>query len=35
MLVERAGFREVEVHGDHVEAPPTLDDDFVVLVARK
>jgi hypothetical protein len=35
MLVERAGFQQVEVHGDHVEAPPTLDDDFVVLVARK
>jgi SAM-dependent methyltransferase len=35
MLVERAGFAEVVVHGDHVEAEPTADDEFVVIVARK
>ncbi|HEX5028147.1 MAG TPA: class I SAM-dependent methyltransferase [Gaiellaceae bacterium] len=35
MMVEAAGFAEVVVHGDHVEAPPTPDDDFVVLVATK
>lgn len=35
MMAERAGFRDVLVHGDHVEAPPTSDDDFVVLVAKK
>lgn len=35
LLLERAGFRDVAVHGDHVEAPPTPDDEFVVFVARK
>jgi SAM-dependent methyltransferase len=35
MMIERAGFREVVVHGDHVEAPPTPDDDFVVFVATR
>jgi len=35
MLVERAGFVDVVVHGDHVEADPSPDDEFVVIVARK
>lgn len=35
MLVERAGFVDVVVHGDHVESDPTPDDEFVVIVARK
>jgi hypothetical protein len=35
LLLERAGFQDVLVHGDHVEAKPTLDDDFVVLVATR
>jgi len=35
LMLERAGFDDIVVHGDHVEAPPTADDDFVVLVARK
>ena len=35
MMVERAGFRDLVVHGDHVEAPPTPDDEFVVVVAKK
>src|SRR5262249_22193528 len=35
MLVERAGFEDVVVHGDHVEADPTPADEFVVIVARK
>jgi SAM-dependent methyltransferase len=35
MLVERAGFEDVVVHGDHVEQDPTPDDEFVVIVARK
>ena len=35
LLVERAGFHEIVVHGDHVEAEPTPDDEFVVIVARK
>jgi SAM-dependent methyltransferase len=34
LMVERAGFRDVVVHGDHVDAPPTPDDEFVVVVAR-
>jgi SAM-dependent methyltransferase len=32
-MLERAGFDDVVVHGDHVEADPTPDDDFVVFVA--
>jgi hypothetical protein len=35
LMIERAGFDDVVVHGDHVEADPTPDDDFVVLVARR
>ncbi len=35
LLVERAGFVDVVVHGDHVEADPTSDDEFVVIVGRK
>ena len=35
LMIERAGFRDVVVHGDHVEASPTPDDDFVVFVATK
>ncbi len=35
LMLERAGFAEVVVHGDHVEAPPTPDDEFVVFVATK
>jgi SAM-dependent methyltransferase len=35
LMLGRAGFRDIVVHGDHVEALPTADDDFVVLVARK
>jgi hypothetical protein len=34
LMLERAGFDDVVVHGDHVEADPTPDDDFVVFVAR-
>lgn len=33
LMLERAGFGDVAVHGDHVEAPPTPDDDYVVFVA--
>jgi SAM-dependent methyltransferase len=35
MMIEEAGFRDAVVHGDHVEAVPTPDDEFVVVVARK
>jgi SAM-dependent methyltransferase len=34
LMLERAGFDDVVVHGDHVEADPTPEDDFVVFVAR-
>ena len=34
MMVERAGFDDVVVHGDHVEADPTSEDEFVVFVAK-
>jgi len=34
LMLEQAGFDDVVVHGDHVEADPTPDDDFVVFVAR-
>jgi SAM-dependent methyltransferase len=33
LLLEQAGFRNVVVYGDHVDADPTPDDEFVVLVA--
>lgn len=35
LLLEHAGFHDIVVHGDHVEADPTPDDEFVVFVARK
>jgi SAM-dependent methyltransferase len=35
MLLDRAGFGDVAVHGDHREAPATKDSDFVVFVAHK
>ncbi len=34
LTLERAGFDDVVVHGDHVERPPTPDDDFIVFIAR-
>jgi SAM-dependent methyltransferase len=35
MMLERAGFTDVVVHGEHQAAQPTRDDDFVVFVARR
>ena len=35
LMVERAGFVDVEVRAGYDERPPTADDGFVVLVARK
>jgi SAM-dependent methyltransferase len=35
LLLERAGFGDIIVHGDHREEPATRDSDFVVFVARK
>ena len=34
-MLERAGFADVSVHGEHTEAEPTSDDAFLVFVARK
>lgn len=33
MMLERAGFTGIELHGEHEERPPTADDEFVVFVA--
>jgi hypothetical protein len=35
MMLERAGFDDLVVHGDHKEQSPTPDSDFLVFVARK
>jgi SAM-dependent methyltransferase len=35
LMLERAGFRDPVVHGEHTEAEPTGDDEFLVFVARK
>ena len=35
LMLEHAGFADVVVHGEHREAEPTSDDDFLVFVARK
>ena len=34
LMLERAGFEEVVVHGEHEEREPTSADEFVVFVAR-
>jgi SAM-dependent methyltransferase len=34
-MLERAGFADVVVEGDHNDAKPTPDDDFLVFVARR
>jgi hypothetical protein len=34
LMLERAGFTDVVVHGEHQERPPTSDDEFIVFVAR-
>jgi hypothetical protein len=34
-MLERAGFADVEVQGDHNDAPATSDDEFIVFVARR
>ena len=33
LMLEAAGFADVEVQGDHNDAPATADDDFLVFVA--
>ena len=35
LMLERAGFVDVDVRGQYNDAPPTSDDDFLVFVARK
>ena len=35
LMLERAGFADVVVHGEHTEAEPTSDDEFLVFVAKK
>ncbi len=35
LMLERAGFTDIDVHGAYRDEPPTRDDDFVVFVARK
>lgn len=34
LMLERAGFTDVVVHGEHQERPPSGDDEFIVFVAR-
>jgi len=33
MMLERAGFTEVEVRGEYNDLPPTADDTFLIYVA--
>ena len=35
LMLDRAGFTDVTVEGDHNDRPATNDDDFLVFVARK
>ena len=35
MMLERAGFTEVEVRGEYNDLPPTADDTFLVYVAKR
>lgn len=35
LMLERAGFGNVVVHGEHAEREPTSNDDFLVFVAKK
>jgi SAM-dependent methyltransferase len=35
LMLERAGFAEIVLHGDHEEHEPTADSDFLVYVAKK
>ena len=35
LMLDRAGFQDIVVHGDHREEPATSDSEFVVFVARK
>nr|MBA3413407.1 hypothetical protein [Actinomycetota bacterium] len=35
LLLERAGFVDVEVRGQHADRPPSADDDQLVYLARR
>jgi hypothetical protein len=35
LMVERAGFVDIEVRGALTDRPPTADDDFVAFIAKK
>ena len=35
LMLEHAGFADIEVQGDHNDAPATSDDDFIVFIAKK
>lgn len=35
LMLERAGFADIEVRGQHNDDPPTPEDDFLVFVARR
>jgi SAM-dependent methyltransferase len=35
LLLERAGFTDIVVHGEHQPRAPTADDDFLVFVAKR
>ncbi len=35
LMLERTGFTNIVVHGEHTEREPTSDDDFLVFVATK
>jgi hypothetical protein len=35
LLLERAGFVDVDVRGQYNDAEPTPDDDFLVYIAKK
>jgi SAM-dependent methyltransferase len=35
LMLEQAGFVDIEVQGDHNDAPATADDDFLVFLARR
>jgi hypothetical protein len=35
LMLQRAGFGDVAVEGDHNDAPATAEDDFLVFVAKR
>jgi hypothetical protein len=35
LMLERAGFTDIVIHGDHREEAPTKDSDFIIFVAKK